>query len=54
MNLLRNFVAREDAASAVEYAVLLSLIIVVCFSAITALGDAAYDAIWDVADALDP
>jgi pilus assembly protein Flp/PilA len=34
----RNFVQREDGPTAVEYAVMLALIIVVCVSAITALG----------------
>lgn len=32
------FVAREDGPTAVEYAVMLALIIVVCITAITALG----------------
>ena len=33
-----NFVRREDGPTAVEYAVMLALIIVVCLIAITALG----------------
>ena len=33
-----NFLNREDGPTAVEYAVMLSLIIVVCLVAITALG----------------
>ena len=33
-----NFVKREDGPTAVEYAVMLALIIVVCITAITALG----------------
>jgi pilus assembly protein Flp/PilA len=33
-----NFLVREDGPTAVEYAVMLALIIVVCVSAITALG----------------
>jgi len=33
-----NFVKREDGPTAVEYAVMLALIIVVCIIAITALG----------------
>ena len=33
-----NFVQREDGPTAVEYAVMLALIIVVCITAITALG----------------
>jgi pilus assembly protein Flp/PilA len=35
---VRNFIAREDGPTAVEYAVMLALIIVVCITAITALG----------------
>jgi pilus assembly protein Flp/PilA len=35
------FVQREDGPTAVEYAVMLALIIVVCISAITALGSNA-------------
>jgi pilus assembly protein Flp/PilA len=36
--LVVEFVKREDGPTAVEYAVMLSLIIVVCLVAITALG----------------
>jgi pilus assembly protein Flp/PilA len=36
--LVRNFLQREDGPTAVEYAVMLALIIVVCITAITALG----------------
>jgi pilus assembly protein Flp/PilA len=35
---LVNFIKREDGPTAVEYAVMLALIIVVCITAITALG----------------
>ena len=35
---LVNFVKAEDGPTAVEYAVMLALIIVVCITAITALG----------------
>jgi len=35
---VKNFVQREDGPTAVEYAVMLALIIVVCITAITALG----------------
>ena len=34
----QNFLKREDGPTAVEYAVMLALIIVVCITAITALG----------------
>lgn len=36
-----NFMKREDGPTAVEYAVMLSLIVVVCLVAITALGTSA-------------
>ena len=36
-----NFVKSEDGPTAVEYAVMLALIIVVCIAAITALGSNA-------------
>jgi pilus assembly protein Flp/PilA len=36
-----NFLKAEDGPTAVEYAVMLALIIVVCISAITALGSNA-------------
>jgi pilus assembly protein Flp/PilA len=35
---VRNFLTNEDGPTAVEYAVMLALIIVVCIAAITALG----------------
>jgi pilus assembly protein Flp/PilA len=45
MNQLRqsmvNFLKNEDGPTAVEYAVMLALIIVVCITAITALGSNA-------------
>lgn len=37
-NLFAEFISREDGPTAVEYAVMLALIIVVCITAITALG----------------
>ena len=36
-----NFLKREDGPTAVEYAVMLALIIVVCIAAITTLGNNA-------------
>ena len=36
-----NFLKREDGPTAVEYAVMLALIIVVCIAAITTLGQKA-------------
>jgi pilus assembly protein Flp/PilA len=38
MNLLKKFLASEDGPTAVEYAVMLALIVVVCIGTITALG----------------
>ncbi len=37
-NAVVNFLKNEDGPTAVEYAVMLALIIVVCITAITALG----------------
>jgi len=38
-----NFLKREDGPTAVEYAVMLALIIVVCLGAIAAIGTGAND-----------
>jgi pilus assembly protein Flp/PilA len=38
LNRIVNFIKSEDGPTAVEYAVMLALIIVVCLVAITALG----------------
>ncbi len=38
---VKNFVQAEDGPTAVEYAVMLALIVVVCIAAITALGSNA-------------
>src|SRR5207244_2394074 len=40
---LVNFLKREDGPTAVEYAVMLALIIVVCIGAITTLGQRAHN-----------
>jgi pilus assembly protein Flp/PilA len=40
-SLVVDFLAREDGPTAVEYAVMLSLIIVVCIAAIATLGSNA-------------
>jgi pilus assembly protein Flp/PilA len=39
--MVRDFVKSEDGPTAVEYAVMLALIVVVCITAITALGSNA-------------
>jgi len=44
-----NFVKKEDGPTAVEYAVMLALIIVVCIAAITTLGNNARDVFSNVA-----
>ncbi len=46
------FLKAEDGPTAVEYAVLLSLIIVTAMPAITALGERVRDIFIEVADAL--
>lgn len=38
---LRNFVSSEEAASAVEYAVMIALILVVCIATVTKIGTKA-------------
>ena len=38
MNLLKKFLTSEDGPTAVEYAVMLALIVVACITTITALG----------------
>jgi pilus assembly protein Flp/PilA len=54
-NLLQsvvNFLKREDGPTAVEYAVMLALIIVVCITAITTLGTKANATFNTVSDEL--
>jgi pilus assembly protein Flp/PilA len=47
------FVRREDGPTAVEYAVMLALIIVVCITAITTLGTNANRTFDTVADSIN-
>jgi pilus assembly protein Flp/PilA len=47
-----NFMKREDGPTAVEYAVMLALIIVVCITAITAIGTNANKTFSNVASNL--
>ena len=49
-----NFLKREDGPTAVEYAVMLALIIVVCIAAITALGTAANNTFSNVGSKIAP
>jgi pilus assembly protein Flp/PilA len=48
----RNFLQQEDGPTAVEYAVMLALIIVVCITAITALGTNANATFTTVSNAI--
>lgn len=50
MTRVKQFVVSEDGPTAVEYAVMLSLIVIVCITAITAVGtnaSAKFDAVKD-------
>ena len=56
-NLLRfavNFLKAEDGPAAVEYAVMLALIVVVCISAITTLGSNANSTFSFVGSSIKP
>ena len=48
-NALVNFLKDEDGPTAVEYAVMLALIIVVCIAGVTSLGGAANNTFSNVA-----
>jgi len=54
MNYLKlvvgNFIKREDGPTAVEYAIMLALIVVVCIAAVGAIGQGARDVFQSVAD----
>ena len=57
MKLAKNvveFLKREDGPTAVEYAVMLALIIVVCIAAITAIGTNATATFSTVGSAIKP
>lgn len=49
-----NFMKREDGPTAVEYAVMLALIVVVCIAAITAIGGASNQTFSQVGSAIKP
>jgi pilus assembly protein Flp/PilA len=51
---LVNFLKREDGPTAVEYAVMLALIIVVCIAAITTLGTNAKATFTSVGTSIAP
>lgn len=52
MTKVKNFLKSEDGPTAVEYAIMLALIVVVCLTAITAVGDAANTAFTNIATQL--
>ena len=49
---LRRFLASESGPTAVEYAVMLALIVVVCLTAITSIGDNAKAVFGKVANSI--
>ena len=51
---LVQFAKREDGPTAVEYAVMLALIVVVCIAAITAIGGASNQTFSRVGSAIKP
>ncbi len=51
---LRRFLVSEDGPTAVEYAVMLALIIIVCLTAISAIGTQASTTFQNVADSITP
>lgn len=52
LNNVKNFLESEDGPTAVEYAVMLSLIVIVCLTAIRAVGTNANTKFEAVRDAL--
>ncbi len=52
LNNVKNFLVSEDGPTAVEYAVMLALIVVVCLTAIQAIGTNANTKFGQVRDAL--
>ena len=54
MKRIRKFLASEDGPTAVEYAVMLALIIIVCVGGIEHLGRHTNDSFIDAAAALGP
>lgn len=54
LNSVRTFLVSEDGPTAVEYAVMLALIIIVCLAAIKAVGTATNDTFDSAKNALTP
>jgi pilus assembly protein Flp/PilA len=53
VNPISRFIADESGPTAVEYAIMLALIIMVCVSTIASVGTSAYSSLWDAVEALD-
>jgi pilus assembly protein Flp/PilA len=49
---VKKFIVSEDGPTAVEYAVMLALIVIVCLTAVTAIGTKASSTFQKAADAL--
>ena len=54
LQAVERFLKREDGPTAVEYAVMLALIVVVCIAAITAIGGASNQTFSQVGSAIKP
>ena len=54
VNSVKKFLTSEDGPTAVEYAVMLALIVIVCLTAIKAVGSNASDRFNDIKDNLAP
>lgn len=52
LKAVRNFLVAEDGPTAVEYAVMLALIVIVCLAAISSLGTATRDTFQNVTNAI--
>jgi pilus assembly protein Flp/PilA len=52
VDAVRRFLVSEDGPTAVEYAVMLALIVIVCLAAISSLGTATRDTFQSVTDAI--
>jgi pilus assembly protein Flp/PilA len=53
MNKVVNFLKAEDGPTAVEYAIMLALIVIVCLAAITQVGSATNSAFTKIAGSLN-
>jgi pilus assembly protein Flp/PilA len=53
-SLVKSFLVSEDGPTAVEYAVMLALIIIVCVASIKALGTATSDTFTNAKNGLTP